>query len=235
MTATRVLGLIPAKAGSMRFPKKNIAVLCGKSLLERAAAALKDSCVVDDIVVSTESGEVQAVAEQVGLEVPFARPPELARDPAGVVDVFRHALSELSAQGREYRAAVICLPTCPLRSPEDIRAAWDLHVEGGRTVMSVNTFPHTPFAALKRSDSGLMEPWFPEFWGRKSQEMPPAYRPNGAVHVVSTAEFQRTGSMLGPPVLGYEMPQERSVDVDTEADLAEAEALLSVSARARGQ
>lgn len=175
------------------------------------------------------------VAEKAGLEVPFTRPPELARDPAGVVDVLRHALSELSTQGRGYKTAVICLPTCPLRSPEDIRAAWDLHIESGKTVMSVNTFPHTPFAAMKRLDNGLMEPWFSEFWGRKSQEMPLAYRPNGAVHVVSTAELQRTGSMLGPPVLGYEMPQERSVDVDTEADLAEADALLSFSLSARGK
>lgn len=53
MTATRVLGLIPAKAGSTRFPKKNIAMLRGKSLLERAGVALKRSGVVDDIIVST--------------------------------------------------------------------------------------------------------------------------------------------------------------------------------------
>lgn len=235
MTATRVLGLIPAKGGSTRFPKKNIAMLCGKSLLERAAIVLKDARVVDDIVVSTESGEVRAVAEQLGLDVPFTRPPELAKDPAGVVDVLCHALSELSAQAREYKAAVVCLPTCPLRSPEDIRAAWDLHIESGRTVMSINAFPHTPFAAMKRLDSGLMQPWFPEFWGRKSQDMPRAYRPNGAVHVVSVAEFQKTGSMLGPPVLGYEMPQERSIDVDTEADLAEAEAVLCISPSAKGR
>lgn len=226
MGSNKVLALIPAKAGSTRFPRKNIALLQGRTLLEWAGLAIKNSGVEVDIVVSSESQEIRQLAIDLGYDAPFKRPDSLARDPAGVVHVLEHAIKELSNLGRSYDIAIICLPTCPLRSPEDVRAAFELFMHTKQTVMSVSMFSHTPFAAMKRSSEGFMEPWFPEFWGRKSQEMPEAYRPNGAVHVVSVEHLLSTGSMLGPPVIGYVMPYERSIDIDNECDLAEANAYM---------
>src|SRR3546814_8941014 len=76
-------------------------------------------------------------------------PQALARDPAGVVQVALHARETLEAAGERYDTLVTLLPTCPLRSADDIRGAYALFTERGRPfVLSVSEFEHTPFAAL---------------------------------------------------------------------------------------
>lgn len=221
------LGLIPAKGASTRFPQKNIARLGGRTLLEWAAAAARESGVLDRLVLSSEDEAVIEAAREAGIEAPFRRPAQLARDPAGIVDVALHALDELERAGARFDTLVILPPTAPLRSAADIRAAHELFVRHARaSVMSVSEFGHTPFAALKIAADGTLEPYFPEYLGRKSQEMPRAYRPNGAVHVLDVPRFRQARSYFAPPLVAYVMPPERSVDVDTRADLELAELML---------
>jgi CMP-N-acetylneuraminic acid synthetase len=225
----KVLGLIPAKGGSTRLAKKNIRQLGGRSLLARAADSAHDSGIIDRLIVSTEDEEVAQAARDIGLEVPFLRPLELACDPAGVVQVALHALEVLEAAGETYDTLIALLPTCPLRSGEDIRAAHRLFVERQRPfVMSVSEFEHTPLAALGISDDGCLTPYLPQYFGRKSQEMPAAYRPNGAIHVLDVEAFKQAGTYFGTPLIGYVMPRERSFDIDTEEDLQAAELHLAL-------
>lgn len=224
----KVLGLIPAKAGSTRLARKNVARLGGRPLIAWAAEAARASAVFDRLVLSTEDREIAEAARAIGLDVPFERPGELARDPAGVVDVALHALDALEAAGETYETLVILLPTCPFRTAEDIRAAEALYRERGATsLMSVSEFDHTPFAALAMGEDRTVTPHFPDFFGRKSQDMPAAYRPNGAIHVLDVARLRETRSYLAPPVLAYVMPRERSIDIDTLDDLHIAEAMLA--------
>ena len=229
----RVLGLIPAKGGSTRLAKKNIRPLAGRSLLAWTADAARASGVIDRLVVSTEDEEVAEAARALGIDVPFRRPLELARDPAGVVHVALHALDTLEAAGERYDTLVTMLPTCPLRSAEDIRGAYDLFIERQRPfVLSVSEFEHTPFAALGPTPDDRLEPYMPQYFGRKSQEMPKAYRPNGAVHVLDVAAFRKAKTDLAQPLVGYVMPRARSFDIDTEDDLRAAEVHLALLAGA---
>ena len=92
----RILALIPAKEGSRRLPAKNIRPLAGVSLLERTIRVAHKTGLFQRLCVSTESERVAAIARQAGVDMPFMRPPELARDPAGVVEVALHALDEWS-------------------------------------------------------------------------------------------------------------------------------------------
>jgi CMP-N-acetylneuraminic acid synthetase len=223
-----VLCLIPAKGGSTRLPRKNVCSLGGKTLLEWTVQAARTAGTMDRIVVSTEDEEVAEIVRKLGIEVPFLRPSELARDPAGVVDVALHAISALRKQGGEYRTLVILLPTCPFRTSDDIRGAFALYQgKGASSLMSVSAYPHTPFAALKFDGDCLM-PWFPEYLGLKSQEMPAAFRANGAIHILEVSRLEREKSYYKPPVLGYVMPPERSIDIDTADDLRQAELMLEL-------
>lgn len=221
-----VLGLIPAKLGSTRLPRKNIRLLGGRPLLGWAIDAARASGVVDRLVVSTEDEAVARVARECGAEVPFVRPSELARDPAGVVQVALHALGELRAQGASFRTLVILLPTCPFRTAEDVRAAFALFRQhDARFLMSVGPYAHPPFAAM-RLDGERLEPFFPQYSGRRSQELPAAWRPNGALHILDVAAFEQAKSYYAQPLIGYPMPAERSVDIDSEEDWRLAEAML---------
>lgn len=226
--AKRVLGLIPAKGGSTRLPRKNILPLGGKPLLLWASDALKESGVCNRIVVSTEDEEIADIALQAGLDVPFLRPVKLARDPAGVVDVALHCLQNLESQGDVFDVLVITLPTSPFRTAQDIRNAYRIFVNrNAKFLMSVSLFDHTPFAAL-RLENDVLSPWFPEYFGRKSQEMPDAYRANGALHILNVPAFEAARSYFCQPLYSYEMPWPRGMDIDSVSDLAVAEGLLKV-------
>ena len=76
-------------------------------------------------------------------------------------------------------------------------------------------------------EDGLLFPHFSDHFGRKSQEMPSAFRPNGALHILDVAWFREARSYLTPPVLAYPMPRERSLDIDCQEDLFMAEAMIA--------
>lgn len=221
-----VLVLIPAKAASTRLKQKNMQLLGNKPLLQWAIDSAKLAGIKADIVVSTEDQNIAIYAKSVEVEA-LVRPGKLAVDPAGVVDVALHALDELSTNGRNYETIIILLPTCPFRSAEDIQLAYQLFKDKDASfLMSVSAYSHTPFAAMGLDESGDLNPYFPEYVGRKSQQMPKAYRANGAIHVLDVSAFRRERSYYAQPLLGYLMPPERSIDIDTMEDLKYAEFLL---------
>ena len=230
----RVLGLIPAKGASTRLPRKNLRLLGGRPLIDWTIAAAKEAGVCDRLVVSTEDAEIAALARAAGAEVPFGRPGDLAVDPAGVVQVALHALETLEAVGDRYDLICIMLPTCPFRTAADLKAAFaQFRARPGPNLMSVAPFDHTPFNALGLDGDGLLFPHFPDKFGRKSQEQPAAFRPNGAIHILDVPWFRQSRSYLAPPILAYVMPRERSIDIDSEADLREAESLLAAASLER--
>jgi CMP-N-acetylneuraminic acid synthetase len=225
---SKILGLIPAKGGSTRLPHKNILPLGGKPLLAWAVDAARDSGLCDHLLVSTEDSEVVRVAQTLGVDT-LNRPAHLARDPAGVVQVALHALETLRAKGDEYDTLMIFLPTSPFRDADDIRAAYAMFVEKkAQFLMSVSEFSHTPFAAM-RMENDIVTPWFPEYFGIRSQQLPGAYRPNGAIHVLDVQAFEREQSYTAQPLYAYVMPWQRSIDIDNAADLAMAEAMLAAN------
>lgn len=224
----RILGLIPAKSRSLRLPRKNVLDLGGRPLIAWAAEAARASGILSRLIISTDDEEVAGIARHHAIDVPFLRPTELARDPAGVVEVALHAVESLAAGGETYDTLVILLPTCPFRTAEDISEAYRLfHALGRPCLMSVSEFDHTPFAAMERDDQGRLRPLFPELLRKRSQQMPRAYRPNGAIHVLDILAFKREQTYFFEPLVGYVMPRERSIDIDTALDLQFARTLLA--------
>jgi 3-deoxy-manno-octulosonate cytidylyltransferase (CMP-KDO synthetase) len=65
--ADRVLGVIPARLGAERLPGKPLRLLGGKPLIQRVALNARASGVFDELVVASDSAEVLAAAEAVGV------------------------------------------------------------------------------------------------------------------------------------------------------------------------
>src|SRR5690349_5952460 len=120
--AFRILGLIPARAGSKRLPGKNYRDLHGKPLIAWTLDAAIASTELSDVVVSTDDPQVARIADGMAVEC-IARPPELATDSTSSIDVMLHALDHLRSEGRAYDAIMLLQPTSPLRGASDIQAA----------------------------------------------------------------------------------------------------------------
>ena len=117
----KILYLIPARGGSKGIPHKNIKLLHGKPLIQYSIEVARKFAVDDDICISTDDLQIKAVAEGLGLKVPFLRPDYLASDTAGTSDVIIHALDFYSKQGKEYDVVVLLQPTSPLRTVQNVK------------------------------------------------------------------------------------------------------------------
>lgn len=118
------LGIVPARGGSKRIPRKNIRDFCDKPLIAWTLEAAKSSF-INVTLVSTDDEEIAECARAYGGNVPFIRPPELATDTAPSVDVALHALNWFEDNFRTPDAIVLLQPTSPLRRTAHINAALD--------------------------------------------------------------------------------------------------------------
>lgn len=231
----RTLALIPAKAASTRLPRKNMTVFEGETLVARAVRCALRAGIFDDVVVTTEDEEIAQEARRAGASVPFLRPEKLAVDPAGVAEVTLHALGELEARGNAYQTVAILLPTSPFRTPQDCREAMEIYRrEGVSFLMSVTKYEHTPLAALVLEE-GFLEPlhpdWIVRLGAKADRPIPATVRANGAITICDVAKMREVKTYYHYPLAAYEMPWERSIDIDTQADLALARFLVNACER----
>lgn len=230
MGSKGVLAIIPAKGGSTRLKRKNIAEIAGKPLIAYPIENAKRSGLCERVIVSTEDREIAEIARKYGAEVPFIRPIELARDPATISDVCLHALDRVDKEGAVYETLVILLPTSPLCMQEDITEAFNIFNKNrGQFLLSVTEFDAPPYNALCFDEDGSsLIPCFPEseFHHTKSTECPKTFKSNGAIAIVNISALKKNRSIWGNPLLAYTMPPERSIDIDTEFELKIARFLM---------
>jgi CMP-N-acetylneuraminic acid synthetase len=86
--------IIPARGGSKRLIRKNIADLCGKPLISYAIAACMKSEYYDgsNLFVSTEDDEIKKVSSQLGASI-IDRPHHLSKNDVWTQDVLKHAVA----------------------------------------------------------------------------------------------------------------------------------------------
>lgn len=231
MQLRKVLGVIAARGGSKGVPKKNIAPLAGKPLIEYTIAAARTSKRLTRVIVSTDDEEIAAASHRCGVEVPFLRPKHLATDDATSVNVVLHATRWAEENERDHYDAVMLLqPTAPLRTASDIDEAIDLLAESvADSVVSVSEVEEPHPAKMLKIVEGSVVPFLPDSWGEHlpRQSLESVYFPNGAVYCVTRDALFSYHSLWGKKVIAYVMPRARSVNVDTELDLLLAEKILT--------
>jgi CMP-N-acetylneuraminic acid synthetase len=214
----RRLGLIPARGGSKRFPRKNVALFDGVPLVVRAVRTAHEASLFDAVVVSTEDAEIASLAREAGAEV-HRRDARLASDDARVVDVCRAVLAERRERGERYHDFCVLLPTSPFRTARHVRESLALlDARRAHVVMSTAVFPHVPWWAV-REERGFLRLQFGARTLKSRRRLPVLRRHNGVVLWSRTDAFLRSGDFYGARVANYPMPQEESIDIDEPLDL----------------
>jgi CMP-N,N'-diacetyllegionaminic acid synthase len=224
--SSSVLALVPARGGSKGVPRKNIRVIGGKPMIAWTIEAARGSRYIDRLILSSDDQAIIAVAVEYGCEAPFVRPAELASDQADSMSVVRHAIDALPEQ---FEYLVLLQPTSPMRRTEDIDGAIERCVRGGAPAcVSVCEADKSPFWMLRMDAQGTVQPLFPAHQiPYRRQDAPVVFALNGAVYVARTEHLRLGGTFLAPGAVGYPMPRERSLDIDTELDLAIVDFLLN--------
>lgn len=228
----RPVCLIPARGGSRRFPRKNIALLRGRPLLAYAIEAARESKLFDDVWVSTDDAEIAAIARDHGAVI-HERPPALAIDTATIAQVGVDFLEWRVARGTPADVICVVLPTAALMRADDLRGAWELfNARDAEYGIATTTYLESPFWAL-HDVGGYLELFFGDQYARATQTLPSVAVDAGYFYFVRAASLRRERKLYGPRLVGYPIPRERAIDIDEPSHLVIAEALLAATERGK--
>lgn len=225
-----IVGLIPARGGSKGIPGKNIALCAGRPLLAYTAQSALEAKHLDRVILSTDDKAIAAVGAGLGIEVPFMRPAELSGDEASSMGVIAHALDWLESNGETVEALVLLQPTSPLRSAAQIDEAIErFRASDADTLVSVIEVPHRfhPESLMRKEGDALLPLANSGELVLRRQDLPKVYARNGPAILILKPHQIRAGNFYSGRTVAYDMPIENSLDIDTPADLALAEYLLS--------
>jgi len=223
---SKVLAIIPARAGSKRIPNKNIRNFLGKPLIVYAIEQALTSPIVNRVIVDTDSPKIAAIAKKYGAEVPFLRPANLATDKSSVNDALLHLLNRLKKEeGYQPDYLLILQTTSPLREVKDIADCWQLmNKTNADAVLTVcSTHPRLYYLDGKKNIILVNRP---KKTSPNVQDWRLAYILNGCfVYIVKTTAFLKTKNIITKNTKAVICDKWRSVDLDNLEDWALAEVL----------
>lgn len=226
-----VLAIIPARGGSKGLPGKNIKNLCGKPLIAWSIEAGQACPYIDEVMVTSDSEEIAAVARQFGAMVPFLRPSELSNDTATSMDVIAHVLDFYKKKlKRQFDYAVLLEPTSPLREREDVCGAIEklLANPAATAIVGISkTESQNPAFLVKMNESGLLVGYEDqEMKVLRRQDIGNVYFFEGSIYVSQTDTLLAKRTFYHEQTLGYEFPKWKSLEIDDMDDFVMVEALM---------
>lgn len=200
-----ILGIIPARGGSKRIPRKNIKMIAGGPLIAWTIESAKESKLLDRFVVSTEDEEISKISIKYGAEV-ITRPAELATDGASTLSVLQHVISIINAD-----IVVLLQPTSPIRDPGLI----DICIRKFQAAQADNLA--TGFIC-KFAEYGA--------YYQGGQNLNGFFYDDGNVYVYKS-DLIRKGRVFGDKVERVLISREQNIEIDDEFDFWIAEQVLA--------
>lgn len=213
------IATICARGGSKGLPDKNLKSLLGEPLLAWSIAQAKQSGLFDSIAVSSDSDKILDIALRYGADYVIDRPHNLATDESGKLPVIIHAVEFVEEVLTVRFDTIVDLDvTSPLRAPEDIIAAVRLQEETGCSNVITGSPAHrSPYFNLVEVKNGIAK-LSKESRVLRRQDSPKCFDMNASIYVWNRNRFMETPNLFYPDTRFYEMPPERSVDIDTQLD-----------------
>ena len=213
--------IIPARGGSKRIHRKNLANINGKPLLAYTIEVCKLIPNIGRVIVSTDDFEIADISVKYGAEIPFMRPKEYGKDSSPDNGFLKHYFSEILCD-----ETLFLRPTSPFRKPEVIVSAiekyWKIkdNITGFR---SVNPTGDNPYKMFQMTEDNFCFGFFDDFNGIKDysnlprQTFPSAYQANGYVDIVKRSTLFNDMSVYGKKIYGFITP--KTIDIDLPDDL----------------
>ena len=217
-----ILGFVPARKGSKGVKNKNLRNVNGSPLIEYTLNAAIKSKYIDDILVSTDSEEIQAIAKQKNLICKHLRPNNLSNDSALTIDVIKYELLKLGKKLKKYTHLMLLQPTCPLRGATDI----DLSIEklvnqNGKSLISVVSVKSMHPLRMKKIQNNRLFNYidigFEDM--RPRQSLPDVFIRNGAIYLALISDILEKSTLSSQPCIPFIMEEEKSINIDNESDL----------------
>ena len=231
MSRTTIVAGVFARGGSKGVPDKNLRIVGGQSLIQRAVLQAKQSRHVTRVLCSTDSQRIAEEAARFGAEVPWLRPDELAQDTSREWDSWCHMVRYLREHGDnpQYLMAVPCV--APLRTLDDLNQCTDLAASSGADViMAVSDAHKNPWfnmVTINEKDGQVRLVNEPGQRIYNRQAAPQVYDVSTVAFIIKCDYLLQATSIYDGETRAVVLPKTHCVDIDTEDDIAYAEFLLA--------
>lgn len=212
-----IVGIIPARAGSKGIINKNIIEFCGKPLIAWSIEQALASKYVREVYVSTNGEHIAEVAKDYGARI-ISRPDELASDTSSSEDALIHAVNVLEQRVGKIDAVLFLQATSPIRLPQDINGAVERFFGDGLDSLFSMTVLED-YCIWKKTEKGLRS-WTYDYMNRgRRQDRDGLYLENGSIYLFRPEILKQCRNRLGGKIGMYEMPFDRSYEIDGIQDL----------------
>ena len=221
------IGIIPARGGSKRIPRKNAKPFAGKPIMAWVIEAALDSALFDRLVVSTDDEDIAEVAVEYGAEVPFIRPAELSDDHTGIIEVVQHAIAWLTDKDVDVEHVCCMLATAPFLQAGTLKEGLARLVESNASyAFSVTTYPFPIQRAVRITATGRVEAIWPENIPKRSQDLEEAFHDAGQFYWGTRRAFERGEPIFSDNSIPIRLPRYRVQDIDSPEDWKLAELMF---------
>lgn len=218
-----MIAIITARGGSKRIPKKNIKDFMGKPMLAYAIEAAKGSGIFDEVMVSTDSGEIAGVAREYGASVPFMRSERTSNDFATTYDVLEEVISEYKGLGRDFDTVCCIYPCVPFLTGRSLADAYARMKESDADALQpVCRYP-APVEWAMKIENGLLIPDNRKSQLIRSQDLLPRFYDAGMFYILKTDVMLSEKTITPKNTFGYVIDESECQDIDTPDDWRTAE------------
>ena len=224
------LAIIPARIGSKRIPKKNIKNFAGKPMLHHILEAALSSNLFYKIHVSTDSPQVEAIAQEIIGKTDFLRPVNLALDDTPLLPVLNYVVNKFEEQNEFFDEIWLLMACSPLITSDDLisisnqfNAYKEKTPQHDLKMLSVAKFPAPIEWALELCSDNLLKAKYPELMSEPSQAFKDHYYDAGLFCIYSRAAFSyNIDNGMSKPYLPYVIQRNKALDIDTREQWEEA-------------
>jgi len=218
------IAIIPARGGSKRIPRKNIKDFLGKPVIAYSIEAALQSGIFDEVMVSTDDGEIADVARKYGADVPFMRSAETSNDFATTADVINEVVGWYRNNGEEFDVICCLYATAPFVTADKLREASDIIRDGEfDSAFTCTSFSYPVLRGLVIDDKGRIAMRWPEYRTARSQDLPPFYHDAGQFYFATSEAFHKANGFWGDNTAPVVVSELEVQDLDTPTDWALAE------------
>ena len=234
MTSPAV-ALIPARAGSLRVPGKNVRPLAGHPLIAYSIAAAYESAAFDAVVVSTDSEAIAEVARHYGASVPCLRPAEMATSMSPDIEWVAHMIGVLADRGQQFELFSILRPTSPFRTGATIQRAWSALIAAGEEAQSVRAVRRCREHPAKMwlRDGPFLRPLLDQPLGevplhsRQFQALPEVYVQDSSMEIARMEVISEGRDIAGERVVFFAPDEREGFSIDYPDEFEEAERMIA--------
>jgi CMP-N,N'-diacetyllegionaminic acid synthase len=218
-----ILCTICARAGSKGVQNKNLKVIAGLPLIAHSIKQALESGLFSGVAVSSDSEEILQVAQKYGAQHLIHRPVVMATDEAPKLPAIQHCVSEVEKLTQKKFDLIVDLDcTSPLRNVDDIDQCIRQLSSSAQATNLITGFPsrRSPYFNMVVTDSqGYARLAIkPESAIVRRQDAPQCYDMNASIYVWRREALFNLEKVISDRTLFYEMPEERSIDIDSPLD-----------------